>query len=320
MYHQNQDNLRKIAGARHIWGYAFLALCLICGSTLITFGRWYLLVKAQQFRFRLRDALRYGFIGLVSNYVMPGTVGGDFVKAVLIARDNPSRKAVAVATILFDRLLGLLALFMVGACATLLPLDIPSNPQLELATSILWGGTLAGLAGLGLMLFPATTRWRWVNRLPHLPLVGRIVGELLDGVKLYQSKPKAILNAMGLSLVGHAGLISGFYFGALWMNQPWIPGYATHFYFMPNAELAGFLGITPAGLGVLEAAISWFYVELRPEEIPHAQAEAAGLMAAIAFRVVTLSRDAIGGFYYLTARREIAAALDEAAHEGNPND
>jgi hypothetical protein len=314
MYFKNQAALERIAAAPKNWGFALLGFVLIGGSTLLTFGRWYLLVRAQEFPFRFRDAVRYGFIGLVSNYVLPGSVGGDLFKAVLLARDQTSRKAVAFATVLLDRILGLLALFMVGAVATLLPHDIPDNPKLELATALLWCGTLGGLFGLALMLFPATTRWGWVNRLPNLRFVGKIFGELLNGVKLYQSKPNVVLSAMGLSLLGHAGLISGFYFCALWMQQPWIPDLTSHFYFMPNAELFGVLIPTPGGLGALEEAISWFYVQLRPEMIPHAQAEGAGAMAAIAFRVVTVTVAAIGGGYFLTSRREISAAIEEAAH------
>ena len=318
MYYANQDNILKIAATPKIWGFAVLALILITVANLITFVRWYLLVRAQEFAFRLRDAVRYGFIGVISNYISLGSVGGDLFKAVLLARDQTSRKSVAVATVLLDRVLGLLALFMVGSVATLLPNEIPHNPKLELATVLLWAGTLGGLAGLALLLFPATTKWGWVNRLSNLRFVGKILGELLHGVKLYQSKPKVVLAAMGLSLLGHAGLITGFYFCALWMRQPWIPNLTSHFYFMPNAELFGVLIPTPGGVGALEGAIGWFYTQLRPPQIPLDQAEGAGIMAGVAFRVVTLVIAAVGGGYYLTSRREISAAIEEASHAPSP--
>ena len=48
--------------------------------------------------------------------------------------------------------------------------------------------------------------------------------------------------------------------------------------------------------------------------VPQAQAAGAGAMAAIAFRVVGLAVAAVGGGYYLTSRREISAAIEEAAH------
>jgi len=119
---------------------------------------------------------------------------------------------------------------------------------------------------------------------------------------------------MGMSLLGHAGLICGFYFCALWLQQAWVPDLTSHFYFMPNAELFGVLVPTPGGLGPLEAAICWFYVQLSPESISHEQADAAGLVAACGFRVIQFAVAAIGGGYYLTSRREISAAMEEAAH------
>jgi hypothetical protein len=243
-------------------------------------------------------------------------VGGDIVKAILLARDHRSRKTVAVATVLLDRILGLLALFMVGAIASLMPIDVPDDPKLKLCTLLLWVGTVGGLVGVGLMLLPATTRWGWVNAMSRLPAVGHLLGELTHGVKLYQSQPIILLKALALSVVGHAGLITGFYCCALWMQQPWVPDLTTHFYFMPNAELFGVIIPAPGGVGPLEAAIQWFYTLVRPANVPPAQAAAAGLMAALAFRVVTVGIAAIGGAYYFTAHREIAAAIHEA--EGEP--
>src|ERR1019366_7967616 len=60
LYYQNRNALAGIAAAPKDWGFAFLAFGLIGGSSLITFGRWYLLVRAQEFAFRLQDAVRYG--------------------------------------------------------------------------------------------------------------------------------------------------------------------------------------------------------------------------------------------------------------------
>jgi uncharacterized membrane protein YbhN (UPF0104 family) len=318
LYYQNRDALANIAGTPKNWNFAFLGFGLIGVSALVTFSRWYLLVRAQEFTFGLRDAVRYGFVGMVMNYVAPGAVGGDLFKALLLARDQTSRRTVAFATVLLDRILGMLALFLVGACTTLLPQQGPPNPELRTTTLLLLCGSLGGLTGLVLMLLPATTRWKWVNRLPQIPLVGKMIGELIHGIKLYQSKPAAVFGALGLSLIGHAGLITGFYFCALWMQQPWIPDLAGHFYFMPTAELFSALMPTPAGMGALEGAVSWFYIQLKPEAIPEAQAAAAGTMAGIAFRIVTMSIAAIGYGYYITSRREISAAIAEASHESPP--
>lgn len=314
--HQNWDSLLKLRDRPKNWGFLAAAFLLCGGSTLLTFLRWYLLVSAQEFPFRIRDAMRLGFLGLVCNYFGPGSVGGDIVKAFLLAREQASRRAVAVATVGLDRVLGLLALFLVGAGATLFPLNIPDTPQLQVAMALLWVGSLGGLTGLALMLHPATTKWRWVNRLVHLRHVGHAIGELLHGVALYQTKRQAVMASLLISLLGHAGLITGFYCCALAMQQPWIPSLGTHFYFMPNAELFGVLIPVPAGVGALEGAIEWFYVRLAAGNatVTAEAAAAAGFIAAIAFRVVTVAIAAVGAGYFFTARKEIAAAMEEASH------
>ncbi|MBS0262527.1 MAG: flippase-like domain-containing protein [Planctomycetes bacterium] len=314
MYLQNAANIDKILATPKSWGFAVLAFVLIGGSTLLTFARWYLLVIAQGFSFQFRDAIRYGFIGLVANYVAPGAVGGDLFKGVLLARDQSSRRVVAFATVLLDRVLGMLALFLVGACTLLIPQGIPDNPQLKLVTLLIWCGAGGGLLGLVVMLVPATTHWGWVLRLPRLPVVGKAIGELIVGVRLYQEKPRVVLAALGLSLLGHAGLITGFYFCALWMRQPWVPGLVEHFYFLPPTELFAVLIPTPGGVGALEEGVSWFYGQLRPAAVPQADALAAGATAGIAYRVVALSVAALGAVYYFTSRREISAAMAETTH------
>jgi uncharacterized membrane protein YbhN (UPF0104 family) len=313
MYFRNAAAVQAVIGAPKIWGFAVLAFVLIVSSTLLTFARWYLLVRGQEFPFRFRDAVRYGFIGLVANYVAPGAVGGDLFKGVLLARDQSSRRVVAFATVLLDRILGLLALFIVGACTVFFPQGIPGNPKLQMVTWLIWCGAGGGLVGLVAILVPATTEWGWVNRLARLPFVGKIIGELMAGVKLYQAKPKIILGAFGLSLLGHAGLITGFYFCALWMGQPWVPGLVEHFYFLPPAELFSVVLVTPGGVGALEGAVEWFYVQLKPGLVLEAQAAAAGVTAGLAYRVVALSIAALGGVYYFTSRREISTAMAETA-------
>src|SRR4029077_15359906 len=142
LYYTNEKALAQIAAAPKNWNYALLAFALIGGSTLITFGRWYLLVRAQQFPFRLRDAIRYGFVGLVTNYIAPGSAGGDLFKAVLLARNQTSRRYAAFATVILDRILGLLALFLVGVVATLLPHDFADSPEVKANTALLWIGSL----------------------------------------------------------------------------------------------------------------------------------------------------------------------------------
>src|SRR5262245_24283956 len=53
LYYRNADSVQKIAETPKNWTFAMLGFALIGGSSLVTFGRWYLLVRAQEFVFSL---------------------------------------------------------------------------------------------------------------------------------------------------------------------------------------------------------------------------------------------------------------------------
>jgi uncharacterized membrane protein YbhN (UPF0104 family) len=308
------------AGLMQLWSYPdkhwsllLVAFAFCFCSTLLTFYRWYLLVVAQGFDLRFRDALRLGFVGLIGNYVTPlGSVGGDLTKAFLLARQQISRRTVAVATVVLDRVLGLLALFIVGSLASLLPVSVPQTKELQTVQWLLWFGSVSGLIGLGVMLHPASIRWAWIKRLTHLPVVGRRLGELLHGVMLYQSRPAAVVSAVVISLCGHIGLILSFYCCARAL-LPWYPNLITHYFFMPPAETFAAFFPTPGGIGGLEGAVQWFYQRLADGTVTQAQAGGGGFLATIAFRVVGLLVAAVGTVYYFSSRADIQRATGHEA-------
>ena len=311
---QNWEDLERIANRGLQWGYVFVAFILCGSAVLLSFVRWYLLVWAQQFDFRLRDAMRLGFIGYLLNYVAPGQVGGDLFKAALIVREQKTRRMVAAATVFLDRVLGLLALVIVGALSSLFIPAVRQSRVLETVAAVLWAASAAGLIGLVVLLHPATPRSRWLNRLVHLRLAGRHIGEMINGIRLYQTKRVVLVVAVGMSLVGHVILISSFYFCSLALRlEAAAPNYQTHLFVIPAAEVGASFVPLPGGVGVLEGVISYFYGlthSLPPaDDLRKDLAEAGGLLVALMYRVITLLIAAIGFVYYIGARREIDAVV-----------
>lgn len=288
------------------WPSLLTAFALCGGAILLTFLRWYCLVAALRFRFTVRDAMRLGFIGYLFNFVAPGSVGGDLVKAALIAKEQPDRRATAVATVLLDRILGMLALFLIGAAAAWWQWEaIQQRAELKAIVGLLAFGSAAGLVGLGLMMIPAVTQsrvWSWLAR---LPVVGRLVMELVEGVRLYQTQRHVLFLALGISLIGHFGTISSFYFSARAISgDRFLPTYGQHLFFIPAAELAGIVPLTPGGVGVLEEAVNALYILSGAEE-----GSTTGLLTVLAYRAVTIAISLIGAVYYFRSRREIDQAL-----------
>lgn len=289
------------------WLSLMTAIALCGGAILLTFLRWYVLVAAMRLKFTVRDAMRLGFIGYLFNFVGPGSVGGDLVKALLLAKEQPDRRTTAVATVLLDRILGLLALFLVGAGAAWWQWDaIQQHAELKAIVGLLAVGSVAGLVGLGLMMIPAIAQSRVWPQIARLPVIGHLIAELVDGVRLYQTQRRVLFLALGISLVGHLGTISAFYFSARAISgTKFLPTYAQHLFFIPAGELAGIVPLSPGGLGLLEGAVDSLY-EL------NGAAAGTGFLTVLAYRAVTLVISLIGAGYYFSSRREI----DEALHDG----
>ncbi len=194
LFFLHREQVAKLRFNEIRWDFAALGFLLCGGAIVLTQLRWFLLVWALEFRFSVRDALRLGFLGYACSYVMLGSLGGDAVKAIALARKQESRRAVAVATILLDRILGLLALFLVGAFISLVQSAQTQHAIFKTAASIFWVGAIAGLVGLLVMLHPRTPGSRWMNAMVRWKYVGSIIGDIRSGVLLI---PTAAHNTLG---------------------------------------------------------------------------------------------------------------------------
>src|SRR5271165_6162858 len=116
---QNRDKIRAVFAHPLDLRLLVLGVLIFQCSLLITYVRWYLLVRVIEPRFTLRSTMLLGFIGYVFNLVIPGAVGGDFIKAAYLVRMQ-IKKTQAIASMVIDRILGLLGLFVLASIAGVL--------------------------------------------------------------------------------------------------------------------------------------------------------------------------------------------------------
>src|SRR5205085_2695149 len=77
--------------------------------------RWHILLKVQGIRLTLPRLTGLFFIGMFFNQFLPGGTGGDIIKSYLLLKETSGKKAGALLAVLFDRLIGLLALVVITA-------------------------------------------------------------------------------------------------------------------------------------------------------------------------------------------------------------
>ena len=71
------------------------------------------MLGVQQVKLSLWNAIKLTFAGNFFNFALPGTTGGDLIKAYYITRFT-HRKTEAVATVFLDRAVGLLGLVLLA--------------------------------------------------------------------------------------------------------------------------------------------------------------------------------------------------------------
>lgn len=295
--------------------YLVLAFVLAFGAILLTFIRWYLLIRGQNLPFQLKDAIRLGFIGYLFNYVAPGAAGGDIVKAVMIAKQQAERRAAAASTVLLDRIFGMLALFMVGALASLFHRDLWSHPEIMITVVVLWGGSFGGLLGIALSMHPRILMWSWVQRLTQIKFVGPPLGDIINGMMLYQAHPRVLIGAVVISIFGHFAMLSAFFLCSLALKSGLAaPDYWTHLMLIPGAEVASVFIPVPGGVGALEGAVIYVYRVVNEANgmlVEMSVASAAGLGTALGYRVTVVIVAVIGAVYYMTSKSELEVVMEQ---------
>ena len=306
------DQFTALLTAPKNWLVLLSALPVCLFAVTITILRWHILIRAVGLSFSIGQTLRAGFLGYLANLLPFGLVAGDSLKAVMLIHRNPQRKTDAVASVIVDRALGLFALLLLAAVASLLlPADQLARLSQDDRTRILrlcWLIQLAAAAssvGLVIMLIPGVTNSRWWDLVEHTPLIGRILHKLVGAMRAYRRRVDLMLGAIGVSMLVHTSYIGAF---ALMTRSIGIPidqqpAVSSMFVIVPPSMVAGALPI-----GTLEFVFTLLFRAASP---PTA-APATGLLIALTYRLLQISIATIGVALWVTGRGDVRALMHEA--------
>src|ERR1700736_3830222 len=89
--------------------------------------RWQILLRVQKIHLSIPRVSGLFFIGMFYNQFLPGGTGGDIIKSYLLLKETPDKKAGALLAVVFDRLIGLVALVAITVTLVSLRFDILSK-------------------------------------------------------------------------------------------------------------------------------------------------------------------------------------------------
>lgn len=209
--------------------------------------RWWLLMRCRGIEATWWRTLRLVMAGAFCNFLLPGTEGGDVVKAWGVAAGS-GRRIEAVMSVVVDRITGITGLILLAAIAGLAAGDAGG------ATGIgRWAGWTMLLLAIILTLAFTLAGRGWI-RIPHrLDRFGRgLPNRVIDAATAYAGHPKSLLSAtlLSLSVQSLLALVAGCCARSL--NAPIEP--SVILVAMPLIFLAAAIPITWQGAGVMELA------------------------------------------------------------------
>lgn len=287
----NRAQLREVFDRRPDFALFGLGLAAYLAGVLLAFLRWFLLVRAVDLPFRLRDALRLGFIGSLFNFVIPGAIGGDFVKAAYLCREQ-KRTTRPVASVIVDRLAGLEGLFLLALVAGTLGWGRlePSVRRLVTAAAI---ATAATTAVLVIAFLPRRDAGR-SRRRAELAAVG----------DAYRARFPIVLLSVAMGFLTHVLNVVAFY-AVSRAVIPGVPSLIDHFLIVPLVLFTTAIPLPFGALGVTEQVSSRLF------RLADSSGGAVGMMA---FRLLQLVGAMIGGAVYLANAAQVRELTHAAAH------
>lgn len=292
--------------------FAMLALAALCifTATTLQFYRWYLLVRALDLPFTFRNAVRLGMVGFFYNTFLPGSVGGDAVKAFFLIRDQPARRAAAFATVVADRLFGLFGLILYvavvgGALWASGGTKIGDNPELQRIIQIC--GTIVVVAIVGwllLGLLPQRRADRFAERLQKVPKVGKMFAELWFTVVTYRQRSLTVFACLGLSAITHTFYVLIFHF-AVQVFPGDVASFPEHVTVAPLGYIMEALFPAPGGVGGGEWIFGRLYEKVleKPRNV--------GVVGRLTMRMIQWSFGLIGYIAYLRMKADLPVVKNE---------
>ena len=302
---QNRDKIRTVFAHPLDLRLLGLGVLIFQFSLLITYVRWYFLVRVIEPRFKLRSTMLLGFIGYVFNLVIPGAVGGDFIKAAYLVRMH-IKKTQAVASMVIDRIIGLLGLFVLASIAGGLAWSGVASADVRKLIMAAWIATALAFLVLVLIFTQALTRvFPSLGGSGHGRLAG-ILTELKETSTTYRRRLDIVFFGLVLSVVGHALNVTAFYL----MSKMLFPStlattLAQHFLMVP---LTLFTMVVPLPFGALGLS------EGVGDQIGKLVGHPGGALAMLGFRVLMYACGLISACVYLANLREVRGLTSEAHH------
>lgn len=279
------------ADKRYLW----LAVFIFPVVFFLTAFRWQQLLKAIDVIMPFSRTFALNMVGNFYNTFMPGSTGGDLLKAYYASKQTPHRTR-AVMSVIVDRVIGLLALVLLGGTmATIQWIRFAgsNDPATRKSMQVAIGSMgIIGVVVFGLSVFyvPLLRRISGLDFiLKRLPMQKQ-VDKAIETMDLYRRRPGLVIGALLITLPVHGTVVVSAMLCGMAFDLPLQWWY--YFVAVPVIVLSGSIPISPQGAGVME-----FFAIILTRRAGCTIGEAFALTMCI--RLVQMIWNLTGGFFVM---------------------
>ncbi|MBN1755178.1 flippase-like domain-containing protein [bacterium] len=258
-------------------------------TVLVTSFRWGFLLRAKGLGISFINTVRIYLIGFFFNNFLPTGIGGDIARAYHISRISTKLKE-AVASILVERLLGLvatlmIALLMLPFCA----IDSRFKILIIALNLLIW------ILGLALSIqWSAKLIILLITKIPFRK-AGQKLGNLVEAIHLFRYNPGAILKAFFFSLLYQFTLIFYYFLVSDVLNIH--VDLKLFLIFVPLIWVISLIPISLNALGVREAGFAFFFEQI-------GQPGSEGFIVSLLGFTIIVCASLIGGLLFLLGKEK----------------
>jgi uncharacterized protein (TIRG00374 family) len=276
----------KILLGIRLWIFAAGLGTYIAGQ-LIFVMRWYMLMRVQSVDIGYWPAVRLHFLGLFYNNCLPGSVGGDFLRAWYVTK-HTERKVEAALSVFVDRIVGLVGIVLMAFFSYWFLPSGDNGPQLKteffgsdfLTRLITYKWLLVGIAAVVVLAAVVFMRSEKGQRAFGLIRERGLEGlhKIRMAIHIYYHRKLALGYALLLTFACQGICIIG-----MWLigkDMGVTAGIKYYFIFFPISWLLGTLPISVGGVGVMELWLKMMFVRVCavPENLAFALASSQRIL------------------------------------------
>jgi uncharacterized protein (TIRG00374 family) len=210
VYHDPNRRAQMAEALRHArYSWVVIGILAYVIVEIAAAFRWHVLLKVQGIHLSFWRLSGLFLIGMFYNQFLPGGTGGDIIKSYYLLKETPDKKAGALLAVVFDRIIGLVAL--VAITGTLIGLRYDFLSQTTETRQLLWILLVVlGVSIAGLLTTFVITGFKLFHSLPlRFPGREKLI-EVSAAYHLYARHWRATLVAFGSSIVAHLATFATF--------------------------------------------------------------------------------------------------------------